>query len=359
MQSVPFSLSWTPEQNDTGDNTFIIVVDPDHEVNETTWSNNNATTEVCVGCGTYAFRLETRGLTGKSAVFVDGNQAGTVGDASPWERTYPVSESHKIAIEQCVAHGNSMRLCTSSYAWNTPETTGTEVTSYLPQYLVAITSSPKGAPEPWYSKPMDCPTADQACWYDPTTTPMLFISWRVYQEFDNSARWALTEVKLDGNSLLLDLSSFQLVTNQPHNFEVNYARQYFLNMTSDYSTVVGSGWYNEHSFASWKLQKSSIQINSCDDSWWAVVCPPRVLSSSNGTAGIFEMSRPKVGRVLWSLDPSSTLGAIILNVVIWGAAALAPSLISSDRVRNKKRLAIWATAVSILLLVYMITAFLS
>jgi hypothetical protein len=362
MQSVTFTIHWTPNQSETDKNVFTIVVDPDHQISETTRENNNATTEVCVGCRGYSFRLETNGLADNSArVFVDGNQSGTVSDASPWEKTFQILEPHKIAVEQCVPRDNSVKMCTNSYEWNTPETLGTKAVSYLPQYSVLITSSPRGSPEPVYSRPIDCPQEGQSCWYDPTTTPILYISWRASQTFENSTRWMLKDVELDGKSLQPDLSSFELTMNQPHTFKLHHVRQYFLNLTSDYSTVSGSGWYDENSFAKWKLHQSTIQVNSCEGQYWATVCPTWILSSSNGTAGTLEISKPTLGRILWSRDQIPTLLANLLNVVLWLATAFASSILTKDRVRGWKSptMVIVVCVVCVPLVLYLYVALLS
>jgi hypothetical protein len=273
MQSVPFTFVWTPESGDFGENVFMIVIDPDRIVDEITRANNNATTRVCVGCGIYSFSVQSNGLKNLSAkVSVDGIEVGVVTDAKPWDANYPIREPHKITVDQCIYESESERLCTPSYSWNAPDTTGTKTVSYLPQYLVTITTSPSGSPEPVYSKPLECPVESHSCWYSPSTVPIVYVSWTVEQPIDKATRWYLRIITVESDSVQTSLLQYPFVMNRPHTLELHYMRQCYLNLTSDYSSVEGSGWYDEHSLASWKLHKSAVQVNSCEDSWWAVIC---------------------------------------------------------------------------------------
>lgn len=304
-----YSDPWrAPQPQVSGErHNVTVIVDPRNLVKETDKTNNNSTGFFFVNSRNYTITLGASGLQGNYVtVKVNGTEKGEITDRAPVTLSLRTTQKASVQLDGCVNAATTERLCTDQSSLEVSSTTPSVITiQYVPEFIVQVDKYPDYAPEPTVlPQGLNC-TAD-TCWYSWRQT-LYVLSNGISLE---GVQIALKQIQID-DKVINATQLFPVVVDKSHVIRLIYARQFRLQVETEYSNISGNGWYAEGSTAQWKLSQSQVWVDLCANPWSAF-CPVRTWATSNNTVGNYLMTEPRDGRVVWLVD---SWGNVLANLI--------------------------------------------
>jgi hypothetical protein len=137
-------------------------------------------------------------------------------------------------------------------------------------------------------------------------------------------RYVRTSVLIDGQKV--DTAPSTIVMNENHRIEINYQKQYYLHVISEYGNPQGEGWYDENSTASFSVSSPQPELGLLGTLGGKLVLQTWSGDSNAASqSSTVNMNGPKTVTAKWTADnvqPYMMLAGIAAAILIGAALVI-------------------------------------